>query len=1174
MGYSESSLLRLVDKIHNGTPSSNVVDYVLNPAGSRTNNSSTTQQRGAIDNHVFHETDHINTFPIPAIQDTDETATHPFCDTSDQVHDALSGPHVPADYINKGIAAADQNKDFTLAEVCAYQLISFLDEAKAPRNCYDRLVALLKRQQKMGFSISDAIGRDTFLKSLQRKFNSPAVSSVTVGESPVFKFPFVHMLQNLLDVVGSDLHLINPNLISSTGSSDELWDTQWMINTFRYVHRDFSMEHDVMLPVIVYMDKTGTDAFQRYSLEPVIFSLGNIPREKRDNRRSWRHLGFVPSTKHIEKTLPRLQHYHNCLEAILLELKCAQANHPKVRIKRPGGVVLELRVRLPIVVIIGDQLSQDTLCARLKVNAGGASRVHRSCMCSYLSVDDPSLTCTSVSKQTLEEMTSLALLSDEQISAITDGSKAEDDFFKKLRQMNQRFLAKPYGTYPIRNAFEGADFGGWTEGVYEATFDDFMHSSELGVIKTLNEVVFQGLTKSESLEVEYLMQAFLGGVRSSVRSTYPRWRLSDGFSRQKLMTSTERVGTLFSLCLALQSSHIQDVISTAHVRQRKKYVTFCSIIPSANGGTTFVGTNRDDTDEENAANEDSSDNQDSEDEITDPHDDDQFDENEDNCSGLLDNRPEKNDKFFFESHFNRNITQDQIQHALRHAMRHGFDIEQLRSFDVLQLNQFTTQAHLLFRKQKHPYPQRSIQGYFDHAADITVPPDILKMAVEAVDISPEDVLREHRFYGVESVILKHFREKKKMKGSGRTAAILNQDMHAVTLFLEYVLCFHAFCKYSSSLPSSVRDNFENVHNGGRSMVRYIERQFYRGDDTVDYRTTKLHCHRRIGRNYKEMRSMMNCSTEVGERMLKTEAKQISRTAQQRGEVTFESQTSERVLERQLLETFGDVVEEILNPPARRKRQNKDEFSRRLPHFVFSRQDSTVLAMDRHGKTSPPNSRTGCIPSIVKKTLLQHESAMSYFEIYNEAILRDDSYVRAFPMYRNESPFYDFVEVKWEDSLYPAKVVCFYKKSVQGSVDADDGSNLCALVHVVDEKTMGKVKGFSNTFLSTHYNLKYERGQPTLYSVPLASIDCAILAFPHESHASLFNPNKRGVCVVRPRNEWAYLWLAWNDVLTAENSLVSHQARKRRNDRRYVSFNGHHIVQKVKNKLQAYLSITH
>jgi hypothetical protein len=130
------------------------------------------------------------------------------------------------------------------------------------------------------------------------------------------------------------------------------------------------------------------------------------------------------------------------------------------------------------------------------------------------------------------------------------------------------------------------------------------------------------------------------------------------------------------------------------------------------------------------------------------------------------------------------------------------------------------------------------------------------------------------------------------------------------------------------------------------------------------------------------------------------------------------------------------------------------------------------------------------------------------------------------------------------------------------------------VHVVDENSVGKVRGYSNTFLSTHYNLKYVRGQPTLHSVPLASIDCAILAFPHESHGTLFNPNKRGVCVVRPRNEWAYLWVAWNDVLKEENSPGAHQARKRRDDRRYVSFNTRQVLQKVKNKLDEYLLIQH
>jgi Plavaka transposase len=1160
MGYSERSLRRLVDKIHDG--SVNTVEYVGNSALHRFNISSIVGQSGNHDNEadeyldsIFIQQDDRNTSPA--------SATEPLS-TIDQLYASTGQGHLP-DSMNEEIAS--NNDDFSLAEICAYQLISFLDDAKAPRNCYDGLIALLKRQQKMGFSITEAIGRDTFLKSLKKKFKSPSVSSVTVGTSPVFKFPFVHMLQNLLDVVGSDLHLINPNSICSTGSSDELWNTKWMINTFRYGHRDFSVERDIMLPVIIYMDKTGTDAYQRYSLEPVIFSLGNIPREKRDSRRSWRHLGFVPSNKHIEKALPKLQFYHDCLQVILQELIVAQREHPKVKIKQPDGLVYEFQARLPIVLVMGDQLSQDTLCARLKVNAGGASRIHRSCMCSYLSVDDPSMTCMSVSKHTLDEMTHLSLLSDTQIAAITDGDRIEEDFFKKLRLMNQRFLAKPYGTYPVRNAFDGADFGSWTEGIYDASLDDFMHSTELGVIKTLNEVVFQGLTKSECTQVEYLMQTFMSGVRSSVRSTYPRWRLSDGFSRQKLMTSTERVGTLFSLCLAFQSHEIQDIIAVAHARQRQKYNTF-----SEDAGINDVRENPDtntiDADENSPSEVD-----DSEDDFSDHLDDDEslvqdiMNRNTQEGTQLQDR------KFFFEAHFQCNITQEQIKHALEHSLRHGFDLEQLKSFDLLQMNQFVNQAHLLFRKQKHSYPRRTIAGYFNLEADFNVPLDILEMAIKSVQTRPDDILHEHRFYGIESVLLKHFKEKKRIKGAGRTAAILNHDMHAVTLFLEYVLCFHAFCKYSSALPSSVRDNFANVHHGGRSLVRYIERQFYRGDDTVDYRTTKLHCHRRIGRNYEEMRSLMHFSTEVGERMMKTEAKQISRTAQQRGEVTFEAQTSERVLERQLLETFGDVVENLLQPPLKNAREKKDAFTRNLPHFVFTREDTTVLAMDRHGKTSLPNNRTGNIPSIIKKTLLQHESTMSSFEIYNEAILRDDSYIRAFPMYRNESPFYDFVQVQWEDSSHPAKVVCFYKRPHHGLGAEEDG--LCALVHVVDEKTFGKVRGYSNTFLSTHYNLKYERGQPTLYSVPLASIDYAILAFPHEAQgATLFNPNKRGVCVVRPRNEWSYVWMAWNDILLEENSLAAHESRKRREDRRYVSFNGRQTIRKVQNKLQDYLSVEH
>jgi Plavaka transposase len=733
MGYSERSLRRVVDKIHDG--SSLILDNVLIHSRLRSNIPSNVEQTANIgsvvdeyDGSMVPQDDNSVSPNLLELDTVEYHQVEPIGITTETLETAgRSNPLF--DHSDEDSTTADMDR-FSLAEMCTYQLISFLDDAKAPRNCYDRLVALLKKQHKLGFSIADAIGRDTFLKSLKKKFNSPVVDSVTVGKSPVFKFPFIHMLQNLLDVVGPELHLIDPTAIRSTGLTDELWNTRWMVDTFRYGHRDFTMGSDVMLPLIIYMDKTGTDAYQRYSLEPVIFSLGNIPREKRDNRRAWRHLGFVPSNKHLDKSLPKLEFYHNCLQVILQELKAAQREHPTVRIKQPDGNVYELRARLPIVVVMGDQLSQDTLCARLKVNAGGASRIHRSCMCSYLSVDDPSLTCMSVSKHVLDQMTQLALLNDDRITNISDGSRVEVDFLKKLRQMNQRFLAKPYGTYPVRNAFHGADFGGWTEGIYEATLDDFMHSTELGVIKTLNEVVFQGLTKGECTEVEYLMQTIMGGVRSSVRSTYPRWRLSDGFSRQKLMTSTERVGTLFSLCLALQSHEIQNMISNAHARQRKKYVTFSNNNQHrTDHDRTNVHLNSgiSDTDDDECSDSDAS-----SDDCSDQTEEDSLDQEEtkDNTDqhSQLEETQEKDDRFYFESHFQRNISKEQIQHALEHAMRHGFDIEQLKSFDVLQLNQFVSQAHKLFRKQKHSYPRRSIAGFFDVGADTNVPVDIIDMA--------------------------------------------------------------------------------------------------------------------------------------------------------------------------------------------------------------------------------------------------------------------------------------------------------------------------------------------------------------------------------------------------------------------------------------------------------------
>ena len=120
----------------------------------------------------------------------------------------------------------------------------------------------------------------------------------------------------------------------------------------------------------------------------------------------------------------------------------------------------------------------------------------------------------------------------------------------------------------------------------------------------------------------------------------------------------------------------------------------------------------------------------------------------------------------------------------------------------------------------------------------------------------------------------------------------------------------------------------------------------------------------------------------------------------------------------------------------------------------------------------------------------------------------------------------------------------------------------ALVHVVDEKSQGKVSGFLDSPLTCHYYMKYLRGQPVLHSVPLASINSGLLCVLHVHSSLLFDPIHKGVMVVRPRNEWAYVWLAWNEVLVEANSEDKFRRSKRRPHRRYVSMGDKQLLKRV------------
>ena len=100
--------------------------------------------------------------------------------------------------------------DFTMAEVCSFELMTLLGDAGCPLNTYEKVVSLLKKQEKRGFSYSHAHSRHKLLDLLRRKFHCPSIQSSSINNCEIFSFPFVDMLQDLVDTAGSNLHKISP----------------------------------------------------------------------------------------------------------------------------------------------------------------------------------------------------------------------------------------------------------------------------------------------------------------------------------------------------------------------------------------------------------------------------------------------------------------------------------------------------------------------------------------------------------------------------------------------------------------------------------------------------------------------------------------------------------------------------------------------------------------------------------------------------------------------------------------------------------------------------------------------------------------------------------------------------------------------------------------------------
>jgi len=499
--------------------------------------------------------------------------------------------------------------EFSELEVATLELLSLCDGSGARRGLYDDLLTLLRRFKKKKIDITRTMQRKPFVLAISKKVDAPKPKTSTVCGRKVIYYSFIDSLRHLIRSpvfanpnnlcinhdANSPLQPFKPKTIDDVG---EIMAKTWASDTQEGIN-DFDDENDLLLPIMLYGDKTGTDVNQRYPLEPWVFTIPLLRRQARQHSSSWMHLGFMPSLDLVDGSSDKkLQLYHDYMSVLLEELTSVSRAKPVMWVNL-GTHWEKRRLHVKTANILGDQKSQDYVCGRVAANNGSAGRIHRGCGCSVVehtialaNHESNVLPCGDPPTQAIKRLNDLALLdlSDEAeegpVALLGDVLPPDESlqsrrehrsvvsFLRRVQKLAREILNDVFSMHPHRNAFDGIDFGANVHGVLVATGDDQLHASEAGVMLKLAVASYGGLTAKERTELEGIIRLMVMSSKSSASSEYPRGTVKEGFGRLTLCSHKEKVGSVFYLLLALHDPRGREIIEKAHERQKAKYQTF------------------------------------------------------------------------------------------------------------------------------------------------------------------------------------------------------------------------------------------------------------------------------------------------------------------------------------------------------------------------------------------------------------------------------------------------------------------------------------------------------------------------------------------------------------------------------------------------------------------------
>jgi hypothetical protein len=1012
------------------------------------------------------------------------------------------------------------------------ELLNMCMHAKVPLDFYERVLRLFKNHALLHVDDdhkttwkSIPSTRDNLLKQLKSQIPcaQPTCFAVTSTHDIVPKFPFMEQLVDLFSTpffqdigaccVNADEESRFSQYQPPVGEGlSELMGAKWYQETYALRIGDHPLHldavsgkyyHNWLCPLVGYNDKIAVSAMEgSYSLEPMMFSLGVLRREIREQESAWRHLGFIPSRseKKKRKQLPGVQaeqalaFTHECL-SILLEDVVALQKEPPLLTLNLFGKQYNIRLILEVAFVIGDQLSQDTHCCRKKSNSGGAGRAHRSCLTSYISATKIQPEgCTEVPKKVLDSLCHI-------IWQYEDGDKQNEYLLQKLplvhtKQLKQKIitlmktrcqvardiLSKVFTLYPVHNAWSDISFGANENGIHRAAVDDPMHYNASGLFAYLGKIAFGGLKPAEAEMLEgYMREDF--SVRSSVRYDLPRGKFTAGFTNCTLLTSNEKVGIMHALYLSLGTPRVASIYQISILRQQQKYADL-----SCFGSSVQTSLSTDDI-------------------------------------------PKVDDKYFFKKSKVLGAESMERGHQDVKAMLKSLDrIGLLRSLEevIPSFDELHTEYLLQIIWDRLHVPEINDpdmlvippQAPLDYpTVNVTSLKRTTKVLHRKLRQVPDGPRKGKKNLPIPTVIQskmeKHGYKKPKVIGNGDTTCILT-DVKGFRDVLHSVLSFYGLVHEFHELDPQFHEDLPNLKVSLDNLLSGIFSRIYRGDNSVDVQTCKCHAHFHLTWTIEYFGAPMGFDAAKGERNLKFWAKEISQTARKCGQAIFIAQTSQRVADHLVLQRMNSVMlAHVKLKTACSPVQGGGEdlptwgYTRKKHHMLYNMgdNDAEMVEYNKTKAVDPFVHLTQSICTVLKDT----HGPTGNVRIWKEIKLdfgkdQGHNFVRAFFHFDSYGKFFDWVQVKLElgeDGYTPAKVLLLYR--TEGDEDR-------ALVWMALQATATELRQETNISARWKMDLIAATGLPNIVSISTDDITRSILV--HE-HWKCINQNHLPITELQP-----------------------------------------------------------